>query len=125
MGFKAGWFAALQAMGVPKDSHLRDPGQIPFPSPAPVAQDAPVAIDEEETASMRELVEQIDAHAEPEEMEATSIPTVQELLGEDPPLSLTVQQEVTPPTNLSANFSFICLLIFILLVLFAYVTGMW
>ena len=37
MGFEAGWFAALQAMGVPEDSHLRDPGQIPFPSPAPVA----------------------------------------------------------------------------------------
>ena len=40
---------------------------------------------------MRELVEQIDAHAEPEEMEATSIPTVQELLGEHPPFLLTVQ----------------------------------
>ena len=40
---------------------------------------------------MRELVEQIDAHAEPEEMEATSIPIVQELLGEDPPFPLTVQ----------------------------------
>ena len=99
MGFEAGWFAALQAMGVPEDSHLRDPGQIPFPSPAPAAQDVLIAIDEEETASMRELVEQIEAHAEPEEMEATSIPTVQELLGEDPPLSLTVQQEVTPPTQ--------------------------
>ena len=37
MGFEAGWFAALQAMGVPEDSHLRDPGQIPFPSPAPAA----------------------------------------------------------------------------------------
>ena len=48
---------------------------------------------------MRELVEQIDAHAEPEEMEATSIPTVQELLGDDPPLSLTIQQEATPPTQ--------------------------
>ncbi|XP_050264223.1 uncharacterized protein LOC126708473 [Quercus robur] len=61
--------------------------------------DAPAAIDEEETASMRELVEQIDSHAEPEEMEATSIPIVQELLGEDPPFPLTVQQEVTPPTQ--------------------------
>ena len=48
---------------------------------------------------MRELVEQIDAHAEPEKMEATSILTVQELLGEDPPFLLTVQQEVTPPTQ--------------------------
>ena len=46
-------------------------------------QDPPAATEEEETASMRELVEQIDAHAEPEDMEATSIPTVQELLGED------------------------------------------
>ena len=99
MGFEAGWFATLQTMGDPEDSHLRDPGQIPFPSPAPAGQDAPVAIDEEETASMRELVEQIDAHAEPKETEATSIPTVQELLGDDPPLSLTVQQEVTPPTQ--------------------------
>ena len=99
MGFEAGWFVALQAMGVPEDSHLRDPGQIPFPSPAPAAQDAPVAIDEKEMAGMRELVEQIDAHAEPKEMEATSIPTVQELFGEDPPFPLAVQQEVTPPTQ--------------------------
>ena len=99
LGFEAGWFAALQAMGAPEDSHLRDPGQIPFPSPVPVIQEAPAAIDEEETASMRELVEQIDAHAEPEEMEATSIPTVQELLSEDPLFPLTDQQEVTPPTQ--------------------------
>ena len=99
MGFEAGWFAALQAMGVPEDSPLRDPGQIPFPNPVPAVQDAPAAFDEEETASMRELVEQIDSHAEPEEMEATSIPTVQELLGEGPPFPLTVQQEVTPPTQ--------------------------
>ena len=48
---------------------------------------------------MRELVEQIDAHAKPEEMKATSIPTVQDLLGKDPPFTLTVQQEVTPPTQ--------------------------
>ena len=40
-------------------------------------------VEEEETASMRELVEQIDAYAELDEMEATSIPTVQDLLGED------------------------------------------
>ena len=86
-------------MGAPEDSHLRDPGQIPFLSTVPAAQEDPVVIDEEETASMRELVEQIDAHAEPEEMEATSIPTVQELLGEDPPIPLTVQQEVTQPTQ--------------------------
>ena len=76
LGFEAGWFAALQALGVPEDSHPRDPGQIPFPSPITAVQDPPAAAEEEETASMRELVEQIDAHAEPEDMEATSIPTV-------------------------------------------------
>ena len=102
LGFEAGWFAALQAMGAPEDSHLRDPGQIPFPSPVTAVQEAPTAIDEEETASMKELVEQIDAHAEPEEMEATSIPTVQELLGEDPPFPLTDQAEVTDPARPSS-----------------------
>lgn len=96
-GFEAGWFAALQAMGVPKDSPLRDPSQIPFPNPVPAGQDAPAALDEEETASIRELVEQIDSHAELEELEATSIPTVQELLDEAQPFSLIVQQEVPPP----------------------------
>ena len=40
-------------------------------------------VEEEETASMRELVEQIDAHAEPDEMEATSIPNAQDQLGGD------------------------------------------
>ena len=83
LGFEVGWFAALQALGVPEDSPLRDPGQIPFPIPVTAVQDPPVAIEEEETASMRELVEQINAHAEPDDMEATSIPTVLDLLGED------------------------------------------
>ena len=76
LGFEAGWFVALQALGVPEDSPLRDPGQIPFPSPVTTVQDPPATVEEEETASMRELVEQIDAHADPDEMEATNIPTV-------------------------------------------------
>ena len=62
--------------GIPEDSYLRDPGQIPFPSPVTAVQDPPAAAEEEETVSMRELVAQIDAHAKPEDMEATSIPTV-------------------------------------------------
>ena len=94
--------SVLQALGVPEDSPLRDPGQIPFPSPVTAVQDPPAAAEEEEMASMRELVEQIDAHAEPDEMEATSIPTVQDLLGEDPHYPLTVQQEVTDPTRPSS-----------------------
>ena len=103
LGFEVGWFAALQALGVPEDSHLRDPSQIPFPSPVTAVQDPPVASEEEEeTASMRELVEQIDAHAEPNDMEATSIPTVQDLLGDDSRYPLTDQQEVADLTRPSS-----------------------
>ena len=88
-------------MGVPEDSPLRDPGQIPFPSLITAVQEPPVPVEEEETASMRELVKQIDAHAEPDEMEATSIPTVQDLLGEDLHFPVTDQQqhEATDPTR--------------------------
>ena len=35
-GFREGWMAALQAMGVPDDSPLRNPEQIPFPVPPPL-----------------------------------------------------------------------------------------
>ena len=101
LGFEAGWFAALQALGVPEDSPLRDPSQIPFPNPVIAVQDPTMPAEEEETASMRELVEQINAHVEPDEMEATSIPTVQDLLGED--LHFLVidqrQHKVTDPTS--------------------------
>ena len=38
----------------------------------------PVPIKDEETTSIRELVEQIVAHAEPDDMEATSIPSAQD-----------------------------------------------
>ena len=66
----------MQVAGVLEDSPLRDPGQIPFPISTPAVQNPPVPIDEEETASMRELVEQIDAHVELDDMEATNIPRV-------------------------------------------------
>ena len=74
LGFAVGWLATLQALRVPKDSPLRDPGQIPFLSFTPAAQNPPAPINEEETASMKELVEQINAHVELDDMEATSIP---------------------------------------------------
>ena len=93
LSFEVGWFAALQALGVPEDSPLRDPSQIPFPSPVTAVQDPPVPVEEEETASMRELVEQIDAHAEPDEMEAISIPNAQDLLGEDLHFPVADQQQ--------------------------------
>ena len=52
-------------------------------------------------ASMRELVEQIDAHTEPDETETTSIPTMQDLLSEDLHFPVIGQQqhEVTDPTR--------------------------
>ena len=74
LGFEDGWLVALQALGVPEDSPFRDPSQIPFLSSTPVGQNPPTPIDEEETASIRELVEQIDSHMELDDIEATSIP---------------------------------------------------
>ena len=61
---------------------LRDSSQIPFPSSVTAVQYPPVPVDEEETTSMRELVEQIDAHVEPDEMEAASIPNAYQLGGD-------------------------------------------
>ena len=72
MAFKEGWFVALQAVKVPKDSPLKDPNQIPLPSLPTAAQKTLVVVDEEETISLRELVEQIDAHAEQIDLEATN-----------------------------------------------------
>ena len=64
LAFEEGWLAALQALGVPEDSPLRDPSQIAFPSPTPTVQNPLKPIDEKETQSMREMVEQIDSHVE-------------------------------------------------------------
>ena len=74
LAFEEGWLAALQALGVPKDSPLRNPNQIPFPSPSTSAHNPLDAIDKEETTSMRELVEAIDSHVELINLEATSNP---------------------------------------------------
>ena len=93
IGFEARWFAALQVLGVLEDSSLRDPDQIPFPSTAAAVQNPSTPIEEEETASMRELVEQIDAHAEPDDMEATSIPHTQDQLSVDLLFSEADQQQ--------------------------------
>ena len=74
LSFQEGWMAALQALGVPEDSPLRDPGRIPFPDPTPAAQNLTGPNDEEEMDSLRELVEQINAHVEMIETEAISNP---------------------------------------------------
>ena len=53
-------------MGVAEDSPLRDLSQIPYPTPPPPSQSQADVVNEEETTSMRELVQAIDAHADPE-----------------------------------------------------------
>ena len=72
LAFEEGWLVALQAMEVPEDYPLRNPNQIPFSAPSTKAQNPLDAIDEEETMSMRELVEAIDSYDEPIDLEATS-----------------------------------------------------
>ena len=57
LAFKEGWLVPLQAVRVLEDSPLRDPNQIPFLSLPTSAQKTPVVADEEETTSLRELVE--------------------------------------------------------------------
>ena len=101
LGFEAGWFAALQAAGVPEDSPLRDPSQIPFSIPPPAVQNPSAPIDDEETASMRELVEQINAHVELDDMEATSIPRAndQPSKGILPPTANQQQTETAAQTD--------------------------
>ena len=55
-GFEEGWLAAFQALGVPKDSPLRNLEQIPRPTLAPPFQSQVDDVDDEDTPSMRELV---------------------------------------------------------------------
>ena len=71
-GFGEGWLATLQAVGVPEDSPLRSPEQIPFPDPAPPVQNPSNVDEEEKTPSMRKLVQEIDSHMELVDLEVTS-----------------------------------------------------
>lgn len=59
-GFDEGWVAALQAIGVPDDSPLSIPEQIPYPEPPPPLVQNPTDTEEEgDIPSMRELVNAI------------------------------------------------------------------
>ena len=75
--------AALQALGVPEASPLRDPSRIPFLDPSPAAQNLTGPTNKEETNSLRELVEQIDAHVELIGTEATNNPPTDGPSGEN------------------------------------------
>ena len=91
LAFKEGWFVALQALGVLEDSPLKDPDHIPFSSLPIAAQKTPVVANEEETTSLRELVEQINAHAESIDLEATSNPNAADQHGRNVQPILEVQ----------------------------------
>ena len=64
-------------------------------------QNPPTPIDEEETASMRELVEQINAHVKLDDMEATSIPCANDQPNGDilPPIADQQQIETAAQTD--------------------------
>ena len=83
LAFGEGWLAALRVLGVSEDSSLRDPNQIPFLGPPFIAQNPLRAADEEETQSMRELVEAIDSHMELVNLEAINNPHVGDQSDED------------------------------------------
>ena len=71
-GFGEGWMAVLQTMGEPEDSPLKNPEQIPFPTPPSPIQTQFGARDEKDTPSMRELVRKIDTHVELVDLKVTS-----------------------------------------------------
>ena len=67
------WMAAVNALGLPEDSPLRDLEQIPYlepPPPLPV-QD-PAQNEKEDSLSIRGLVEKIDSYAEVIELDILS-----------------------------------------------------
>ena len=51
-------------LGVPEDSLLRNPEQVPCSAVAPPIQSQVDAIDEEDTPSLKVLVQAIDTHVE-------------------------------------------------------------
>lgn len=76
---------ALQAMGVAEDSPLRNPKQIPYPTTPPIQSQAG-AVDEEDTPSIKELVQVINNHVKIVDLEVTSnLNTVENAQVQQPP----------------------------------------
>ena len=89
-------------MGVPEDSLLRDPGQIPYSAPLPPSQTQADAVDEEETASLRELVQAIEAHVDLEvssNLQATDNEQAQQQWTEDTPNQPIGEVAQPPPAD--------------------------
>lgn len=83
LGFREGWMAAINAIGLPQNSFFRGTKQIPLPNDLPIevqADDQSEDAEEEEgedNPGMRELSQQIDAHVVviDEENQITTSPT--------------------------------------------------
>ena len=97
-GFGEGWLVALQAMGVPKDSPLRNLEQIPCPTPPSPVQSQADAADEEDTPSMREPVRVINTHVD---LEATSnLNTTNDAQVQQPPTKDVLGQQANEAIHL-------------------------
>lgn len=70
-GFREGWLATLQAIGVAEESPLRNLEQIPYSVPLSPVQSQAITVDED-TPNKRELVQEIDTHVEMVDLEVTS-----------------------------------------------------
>lgn len=68
--FEEGWMVAVSAMGLLEDSPLWNPDQIPYLEPPPTQN--PTKVEEEDTLSMKELVQAINSHAELIDLKITS-----------------------------------------------------
>ena len=89
-------------MGVAEGSPLRDLGQILYLAPSPPTQTQADVADKEETTSMRELVQAIDAHADPEasnNLYMVDNEQSQQLWIEDIPSQPTGEAAQPPPAN--------------------------
>ena len=69
--FEEGWMAALQAIGAPANSPLRNPEQIPSLEALTPIQNL-FGVDDEDTPSMKEMVQEIDSYVESIDLEVTS-----------------------------------------------------
>lgn len=92
-GFGEGWMAAMLVVGVPEDSLFRNPDQISYLEPPPPIQN-PTDAEEEDTPSMKELVQEIDSHAQLIDFEITSNPNAMQSLAQPQLLDSTVQPSV-------------------------------
>ena len=96
-GFGEGWLATVMAIGIPKDSPLKNPNQISYlEPPLPTNQD-PTKAEDEDTPNMRELVQAIDSHFELIDLEITSNPSVVPTTAQPQPKDPNIQ----PPVNLA------------------------